>query len=120
MNARIARCPFCDIVAGEAPATSIYRGKNTVVIVPLNPVTPGHLLVIPRTHVTNFTSTPTVTADVMRDAALFGRAMREECDGVNLITSAGEAATQTVMHLHVHLVPRRHGDGLTLPWTNQP
>jgi histidine triad (HIT) family protein len=80
---------------------------------PLRPGRPGHVLVIPKTHVRDFQDDPIVTAATMARAAELG-------DGqMNLITSAGEAATQTVFHLHVHLVPRTEGDGLTLPWTGQ-
>lgn len=111
-------CVFCKIVAGEAPATITDVFDDAIVIVPLNPVTPGHLLVIPKTHVRDFADNPRVTADVMYRAAYIGCAYPgyEHC---NLITSAGEWATQTVFHLHVHLVPRREGDGLHLPWTGQ-
>lgn len=107
-------CVFCAIVAGTSPATVVREWADTITIVPLNPVTPGHLLVIPRRHVADFRVDPHTTGRVMLDAAHIARGAG---DSFNLITSAGAVATQTVFHMHVHLVPRREGDGLTLPWT---
>lgn len=105
-------CVFCAIVAGTAPAEVVDRNGMTIVIVPLNPVTPGHLLVIPTTHVEDFTSVPSVSAFVMHRAARVAR----DIGPCNLITSKGREATQSVFHLHVHLLPRTENDGLALPW----
>ena len=89
---------------------------DMLVFEPLNPVTPGHLLVVPKTHVEDFASDPFVSAQAMGLAASIAA---EQGGDFNLITSKGEAATQTVGHLHLHLVPRRAQDGLQLPWSNQ-
>lgn len=105
------RCTFCEIVAGRAPATVLRETRDTLVIVPLNPVTDGHVLVIPRRHVVDALEDPRITAEVMHTAA---EVATRPC---NIITSAGAVATQTVFHLHVHVVPRRENDGLALPWT---
>lgn len=107
-------CVFCQIIAGTAPATVKAEYHHSIVIEPLNPVTPGHLLVIPRKHMPDFTSDAYLTSIAMSDAAIYAHRNLAEC---NLITSRGPAATQTVFHLHVHLVPRRPGDGLALPWS---
>ena len=104
---------FCRIIAGEAPAEVIYKGPCGVAFRPLGPVTPGHVLVVPLVHVEDFTTKPSVTAETANLAAHLARGM----GSANLITSAGTAATQTVKHLHFHIVPRRKGDGLALPWT---
>lgn len=104
-------CVFCRIVNGQAPSTQVREWPDAVAIVPHRPVVDGHVLVIPKRHVADFTEDPDVTAAVMRRASGIGEYP------MNLITSAGSAATQTVFHLHVHLVPRRDGDGLALPWT---
>lgn len=115
-------CVFCRIVEGEAPAEEWRRWPDAVAIEPLNPVVPrdrympGHVLIIPAVHVNSFTDDPVVTATVMARAASFASTYFRDC---NLITSRGPAATQTVYHLHVHLVPRVEGDGLHLPWTGQ-
>jgi len=108
-----ARCVFCEIVARRTPATIVAEWPGALAIQPLNPVTRGHLLVIPRQHVADALEDPSVTAATFLCAALIADRP------VNLITSAGSVATQTVFHLHVHVVPRRAGDGLTLPWTGQ-
>lgn len=117
----MTECVFCKIIAGEAPATIVHEWDDAIAIVPLNPVVRGHLLVIPKQHVETFFSSPDVSAATMRRAAqvMHGVERWMEPRDHNIITSAGLAATQTVMHLHVHIVPRQHGDGLALPWTGQ-
>jgi histidine triad (HIT) family protein len=109
-------CPFCEIAAGRAPAEVVESWPDTIAIRPLNPVADGHLLVIPRGHVEDALDDPAVTGLVMQRAVQVGRLYR--CD-LNIITSVGPAATQSVKHFHVHLVPRFAGDGLPLPWTPQ-
>lgn len=106
-------CPFCEINAGRAPATFVHEWSDTIAIFPLNPVTKGHTLVIPKTHVPDFASDPDVTAATMRRAA---ELMRWTDRPMNVITSRGREATQSVFHLHLHLVPRAANDGLALPW----
>jgi histidine triad (HIT) family protein len=106
-------CPFCEIVAGRAPATVVREWDDALAIVPLGPVVDGHVLVIPREHVTDFADDPVVSATTAyRAAELAG----ESGQPMNLITSRGREATQSVFHLHLHLVPRAEGDGLALPW----
>ena len=111
----MADCPFCLIVAGEAPAIIVRRWDDAIAIVPLNPVTDGHLLVIPTEHVD----------DAAIDYALTGRTAAYAAEladtprAFNLITSAGQEAAQTIRHLHWHVVPRFGDDGLSLPWTGQ-
>jgi len=104
-------CVLCAIVAGDAPAKLVAEWPGAVAIVPLNPVVEGHVIVLPRRHVEDATTHPGVTGYVMECAAEFAERP------ANIITSAGGAATQTVFHLHVHIVPRRDGDGLMLPWS---
>lgn len=109
-------CPFCEIVAGRAPAEWIVQPDywpDVVAFAPLNPVTDGHTLVVPKTHVADFASDPGVSAATMRRAA---ELVRWSPRPMNLITSRGREATQSVFHLHVHLVPRAENDGLALPW----
>ena len=95
-----------------------YSDPYSVAFEPLNPVVPGHFLVIPRTHTTHAIDGPTFAGRALEFAADLAREMGLE--SANFITSAGSAATQTVFHLHVHVIPRRTGDGLHLPWTGQP
>jgi histidine triad (HIT) family protein len=111
-----APCPFCAIVTGTADAEVIRRWPDAIAFRPHDPVTDGHLLVIPNGHVPNALDDPAITAAVMQRAAELGGLYG--CD-LNLITSVGQAATQSIRHLHVHIVPRFDGDGLQLPWTAQ-
>ena len=114
-GAVVADCPFCArIAAGQYDRTC--STPDVVVFAPLNPVTPGHLLVVPRAHVDDATDDPALTGLVFEwPADLADRSVH----AVNLITSIGKDATQSVFHLHVHLVPRYADDGLALPWTGQ-
>lgn len=105
-------CPFCErIAAHEVEETQHF---DVVTFEPLYPVTPGHRLFVPRQHVADFRTSPTLLGTVMTQAAIWAGIV-----DANLIVSAGAAATQTVPHLHVHLVPRYLHDGLHLPWTGQ-
>lgn len=109
------KCPFCArIKAGEYD----YSDRYNVSFRPLNPVTPGHFLVVPRTHVTSALAAPPFAGRAAEYAAYL--AVEMGLQACNLITSAGTLASQTVMHLHVHVVPRRTGDGLALPWPQPP
>lgn len=110
-------CPFCDrIAAGEYDDRS--RRFDAVTFEPLNPVTKGHRLVVPVSHVTSALGHPSIAADVMAFATL--TAARYDVAECNFITSAGPLASQTVMHLHLHIVPRTPADGLALPWSQDP
>lgn len=106
-------CPFCEIIAGRAPVKMVHEWDDTLAFFPLNPVTDGHTLVVPKIHVADFSSNPWVSAATMKRAA---ELMRWSSGPMNLITSRGRAATQSVFHLHFHLVPRAENDGLALPW----
>jgi histidine triad (HIT) family protein len=108
-------CPFCKIAREDPHDQILFRANDCFVIEPLDPVVQGHLLVIPDRHVPHAAYDPAVTMVVMRVAACVAYGAGD----CNIITSIGEAATQTVQHLHVHIVPRRPGDGLQLPWTGQ-
>ncbi len=106
-------CVFCAIGAGLAPAQVVRRWPETIAIVPLEPVTDGHVIVLPTRHVPDAAFEPVVTGLTMRRAA----ELAKTAGPANLITSIGALASQSVGHLHIHLVPRRAHDGLALPWT---
>lgn len=113
-SARIGSCVFCDrIEAGEFEPTIDDR---VVTFEPLNPVTDGHLLFVPRKHAFDPGEDPASLGHAMTLAAAWGG---DGTDAFNLIASAGQDATQTVFHTHVHFVPRHAEDGLHLPWTGQ-
>ncbi|WP_079134388.1 HIT family protein [Streptomyces sp. EN16] len=108
-------CVFCAIAAGDAPATIVREWPDALAIRPRGGVNGGHVLVLPRVHVED------AGVDIEVTRAVMGRAaeLMAELPAANLITSKGVEATQSVFHLHVHIVPRRDGDDLPLPWTPQ-
>lgn len=106
-------CPFCEIAAGRAQATVVRRWGNALAIVPLDPVVPGHLIVIPVKHVPDHAADPSVTALA---AQCFAELSSELGHSDNMISSRGRSATQSVRHLHLHYIPRTADDGIALPW----
>jgi histidine triad (HIT) family protein len=112
-------CPFCRIIAGAAPARIVWSGPAALAFLPLNPAARGHTLVVPRRHVLDLFSLDDATASALTLAVLhLARAVRAAVapDGMNIINSAGAAASQTVPHLHVHVVPRWSGDHFGRFW----
>lgn len=112
-------CSFCEIVAGRAPARIVHESPHTLAFLPLNPATPGHTLVVPRQHVRDLWQlTPEVAHPVLDSVLLVARGIRATLspEGLNLINSAGAAASQTVFHLHMHLVPRWTSDDMGSLW----
>ncbi|UKA73594.1 HIT family protein [Arthrobacter sp. FW306-06-A] len=115
-----ANCPFCEIVQLDDPdAREVYRDDHVVAFFPLEPATLGHTLVVPREHVQDIWGLKEETASrlalvTVRLANVMRGALRPE--GLNVIQSNGEVATQTVPHLHVHLVPRWRGDAVGRIW----
>ena len=114
-------CPFCFTALDR----TFHEGPLTLALWDAFPVSPAHALLIPRRHVaTWFDATPTeqseltATIAIARDAIL-RRLHPQVPDGFNIGINVGAAGGQTVFHLHVHIVPRRDDDGLTLPWTGQ-
>jgi histidine triad (HIT) family protein len=109
-------CVFCQRIQRHE-YSAIGEEPEVVWFEPLGPVIPGHLLFVPVHHIENAIASPYETAIAVESAASYAKvAGITDC---NIITSSGSAATQTIMHLHVHLVPRFADDNLALPWTNQ-
>ncbi len=105
-------CVFCNKIKDM----ELHWGTGVIDFKPLNPVTPGHRLFIPISHVKDFSTNPKISGWVMEEVSKYTRTLDTD---YNIITSSGENATQSVFHLHVHVVPRHKGDSLMLPWTNQ-
>ena len=102
-------CVFCAIAAGEIPSFKVYEDDLVLAYLDINPFTKGHTLVIPKAHSANLLETDEATlaaviARVKKVAAHLKAAL--PCDGFNILQNNGEAAGQTVMHLHFHIVPR--------------
>jgi histidine triad (HIT) family protein len=118
-------CIFCGIVAGAIPSTTIARSERAIAFMDINPVTPGHALVVPRAHSIDLhdISAPDLAACVHLAQEVAGRAKdRLRADGVNLLNCSGVDAWQTVFHFHVHVIPRYKNqpgkDALALPWAS--
>jgi histidine triad (HIT) family protein len=113
-------CDFCKIAQGEAESTEIIcEGPSWLAFFPLDPATPGHTLVIPRAHVRDLWSLDTSLAGALMEAVVrVGKAIDSALtpQGMNLITSSGQAAEQTVFHLHLHVVPRWREDRIGRIW----
>lgn len=105
------KCPFCVKSKIKSEVTEI---DGCFVFEPLNPVVPGHLLVVNKVHTDDFTDNPEVFSITAFVAA---KIAAENGGDYNLITSKGVSATQSVFHCHIHLVPRSIEDGLKLPWS---
>lgn len=107
---------FCAIVAGDAPAHRIYEDEGYLAILDIRPFTRGHTLVIPKRHTVDLTDTPPQTlADMATIGQRVARAARttELADATNIAINDGRPAFQTVMHIHLHVLPRRTGDKLS-------
>lgn len=112
-------CIFCRIVAGEVPCYKLYEDERTLAFLDINPVHPGHALVIPKAHAPSLLEVPDEDlAAVMIVVKRVARAVHWVCepDGINLHQANGEGAAQSVFHYHMHVVPRRLGDGLVMNW----
>jgi diadenosine tetraphosphate (Ap4A) HIT family hydrolase len=104
-------CVFCDIVAGHASASIVHEDERTVTFLDLHPVATGHMLVAPRRHAERLADLdPEDGAQLFRVGMQAAAALRAA--GVNFFLADGEVAGQTVSHVHLHVIPRRPGDGL--------
>lgn len=115
----IPECAFCMIVRGDAPARIVFQDADVVAFFPNNPATLGHTLVIPTRHVPDIWSLTAPDASPLWEATLgVARAVKLAMrpDGLNIINSAGEAASQTVFHVHIHVVPRWVDDPIGNIW----
>lgn len=118
-----ADCPFCAIAAGSAPAQRIVAAPDVLAFMDLRQAVPGHVLVIPRRHVPDiYALSMDEAARIMQVAAQVARALREICRpaGLNLWQSNGAAGGQEVFHFHLHVHPRRAGDGLLRVYPTAP
>lgn len=112
-------CAFCNIVHRETPAEVVFESDTALAFFPPEPATRGHTLVIPKRHVRDFLDLASSDVPGLGEAVLrVGNGLKDVLtpEGMNLISSAGEAASQSVMHLHVHLVPRWSGDAVGEIW----
>lgn len=115
----MSECVFCKIVAKQIPATVVHEDEHTLAFMDIGQVNPGHVLVAVKKHADNiFALDDTQAAAVFRAAARVARAIRAAFspEGLSVYQANGKPAGQTVLHFHLHLLPRHEGDGMELTW----
>lgn len=108
-------CIFCKILKGELPCMKIYEDEHTLSFLDIAKDVDGHILVIPKKHVTNILNADGETlSHVMNTVKKIGVHLTENCgyEGMNILNANNECSGQTVFHLHIHVIPRKHGDGV--------
>jgi histidine triad (HIT) family protein len=121
-----ADCIFCAIVASSVPASIVYDDADLLAFMDIRPVTPGHLLIIPKRHTPFLADLDEVIGARMFTVAMqLAQALRASglrCEGINLFLADGEAAFQEVFHTHLHVIPRFVGDTFRIDadWTITP
>lgn len=116
-------CIFCKIIDGEIPCFKIFEDDGTLAFMDINPANEGHALVIPKTHAADVhsVSVEAISATVVtaqKVAAAVDKTL--DPDGLNLLQCNGPAAAQSVMHFHMHVLPRYDNDELKLNWELVP
>jgi histidine triad (HIT) family protein len=111
-------CPFCDLIHGAGEVSICYEDADVVAFMDIQPVNPGHLLVVPREHHESLEDIPHALATHLFDVAMQLAPVIKHvaaAAGMNILVNSGAAAGQDVFHYHVHVIPRRPGDGFDVP-----
>jgi len=107
------KCIFCKLANGDIPTNSIYEDNDFKVILDADPATKGHALILPKNHFANLIEADDdVLVKALPLAKKIAKNMMDKlgCVGVNIVQNNGEAAGQTVHHLHIHVIPRYEDD----------
>ncbi len=111
-------CIFCDLIRGAAEVSMVYEDAMAIAFLDIQPVNPGHVLVVPREHYETLQDIPRrVGAHLYEVAAKLIPVVQAAAGAsdMNIVVNSGTAAGQNVMHYHIHLIPRKHGDGFDVP-----
>jgi histidine triad (HIT) family protein len=109
----VAACTFCAIASGALEAAVVLDAPDVVAFLDSRPLFPGHTLIVPRAHVVTIEDLPGPLAEPMLDAVKrIARAQRSALGAEGTFVAANNVVSQSVPHLHFHVVPRRKGDGL--------
>lgn len=116
-------CIFCQIINGDIPSAKVYEDEHVYAFLDISQVTKGHTLVIPKTHTRNIYDTPgDVAKELFERIPQLARAikMTYQPDGMNILNNNEKAASQTVFHLHFHLIPRylESDNSFNFTWEN--
>lgn len=118
------RCVFCEILAGRAEASFVYRDDVVAAFMDIRPAAPGHVLVVPNQHAASLEAVdPEICGHMLVVARRVASAIRRSglrCEGVSFYLADGPAAGQTIFHSHLHVIPRYPGDGCGLRLHSQP
>ena len=112
-------CIFCKIAKGEIPSATVYEDDDFRVIMDISPASEGHMIILPKEHAANVYELSDATASkIYVLAKKLATALKDEldCDGINILQNNGEAAGQTVFHLHMHIIPRYYSDDISIRW----
>ena len=112
-------CVFCKIIKREIPASIVYEDAHTLAFMDAGQVNPGHVLVATKAHVDNiYGLNAEQAAAVFQAAAKIAQTVKKTFnpDGMSLLQANESAGFQTVMHFHIHVLPRLKDDGVTLTW----
>ena len=113
MEAENAACIFCQIITGALPAEIVLDDGDCLAFLDQRPLFPGHTLLVPRRHAGDLTSLPDdLLAPLMLNARLLAQAMEAGLEADGSFIAINNKISQSVPHLHIHIVPRRAGDGL--------
>lgn len=112
-------CIFCKIVSGEIGSATIYENEELKVMLDRFPSNPGHVLILPKKHITNiFDLDPELGGRLFKMAVQISSVLKKSLGvtNMNLLQNNGSIAGQTVEHFHLHLIPRYENDGVNLSW----
>ena len=114
----MGNCVFCEIVEGSCPASIVFQDETCVVFMDIQPINPGHMLVVAKEHSASLSELkPDIGSHLFRVAQHMAQAIRRSdvrCEGINIFMADGEAAGQDVFHVHLHVLPRYSEDDFGL------
>jgi histidine triad (HIT) family protein len=118
MSSRDRSCTFCDLIHGAGEVSICYEDNEAIAFMDIQPVNAGHVLVVSRKHYERLEDLPAeLAAHLFNVAATLAPAVKlvANADGMNIVVNSGRAAGQDEPHFHVHVIPRRPGDGFDIP-----
>jgi Diadenosine tetraphosphate (Ap4A) hydrolase and other HIT family hydrolases len=117
MSAHTDHCTFCDLIQGAAEVSVCHEDADSIAFMDIQPVNSGHILVVPRAHYNSLLDVPPeLGMHLFRVTMRLAGAIRKVtgCEDLNIVVNSGAAAGQDEPHYHVHIIPRRHGDGFDI------
>jgi len=115
-------CIFCKIIKGDIPAHKVYEDDRVLAFLDIGPVSEGHCLLVPKDHYDRLEDCPADTIAAL--GSKMGRIAKAiiaatDAEGCNVLNNNGRCAGQLVGHVHFHIIPRRTGDGIFIPWPSK-